>query len=420
MADNITLFQETHPSLESYWRSVILFGRNVASYKFALAKSLLEIAPTGKTEISLEELADPFSRHLCEHIAHSPRQVTSSGSKFLDTCRSYNDGTSTHDALLQATVKNGFNNVIDAFHIVNNGALPIEFYTKDYSSRTKKIILTDEIFKLQDTVFFDNFKKETESRWRLVETAWEQSISAGLLDIKYSELGDLLYIDTKKFRRKTVTSARAALNGYQKGKCFYCFDDISIGDENSNAYDAIVDGSDEYTEESENHSIIRVADDCMTYGDVPGTLLGADGRPLPNSSTTHHRIADSSRISEAADHNSDNGSLCDVDHFFPYTLQRYRTETNLNGVWNLVLTCKHCNRGDEGKFARVPASKYLDRLHARNEFLINSHHPLRETLMRQTGDTAADRITFLKTMYSFAINHLIHHWEVPPSGEPIF
>jgi len=60
MADNITLFQETHPSLESYWRSVILFGRNVASYKFALAKSLLEIAPTGKTEITLEELADPF------------------------------------------------------------------------------------------------------------------------------------------------------------------------------------------------------------------------------------------------------------------------------------------------------------------------------------------------------------------------
>ena len=28
MADSITLFQETQPSLESYWRSVILFGRN--------------------------------------------------------------------------------------------------------------------------------------------------------------------------------------------------------------------------------------------------------------------------------------------------------------------------------------------------------------------------------------------------------
>jgi hypothetical protein len=38
----------------------------------------------------------------------------------------------------------------------------------------------------------------------IVETAWEQNLSAGLLDIQYSELGDLLFIDAKRFRRKTV------------------------------------------------------------------------------------------------------------------------------------------------------------------------------------------------------------------------
>ena len=52
MADEIAKFQEEHPSLDSYWRSIILFGNNVASYKFALAKSLLEIAPTGKSVIT--------------------------------------------------------------------------------------------------------------------------------------------------------------------------------------------------------------------------------------------------------------------------------------------------------------------------------------------------------------------------------
>ena len=76
MTDGIEEFKEQYPSLDSYWRSIILFGRNVASYKFALAKSLLEIAPTGKTHITLEELSTPFSRHLCEHIAKSDR-VTS-------------------------------------------------------------------------------------------------------------------------------------------------------------------------------------------------------------------------------------------------------------------------------------------------------------------------------------------------------
>ncbi len=37
VADGIEEFKEQYPSLESYWRSIILFGRNVASYKFALA-----------------------------------------------------------------------------------------------------------------------------------------------------------------------------------------------------------------------------------------------------------------------------------------------------------------------------------------------------------------------------------------------
>ena len=35
-------FVDKNPSLSTYWRSVILLGRNTASYKFALAKSLLE------------------------------------------------------------------------------------------------------------------------------------------------------------------------------------------------------------------------------------------------------------------------------------------------------------------------------------------------------------------------------------------
>ena len=41
MKDGIEIFKEEHTSLESYWHSINLFGRNVASYKFAHAKSLL-------------------------------------------------------------------------------------------------------------------------------------------------------------------------------------------------------------------------------------------------------------------------------------------------------------------------------------------------------------------------------------------
>lgn len=345
MSDGIEEFKEQYPSLDSYWRSIILFGRNVASYKFALAKSLLEIAPTGKTVITLEELADPFSRHICQHIENAPKQATSQNSRFLQACKDFNAGKISHQQLIDTTVSLGFNNVIDAFHVVNNGAIPVEFYTKDYKRGNKKIILTDNVFKLQEMPYADNFTIETESRWNLVETAWELGISRNLLNVRYDEASQIFFVDSS-FRRKAVTSARGALNGYQKGKCFYCFDDI--------------------------------------------TVSGAEA------------------------------NTCDVDHFFPHTLQPLFPDVNLDGVWNLVLACPDCNRGSNGKFAKVPATKYLARLHKRNEFLISSHHPLRETIMRQTGMTEDIRRDFLMMVDRRAVNALIHRWDTPEKAPATF
>lgn len=48
-------FEEEYPSLESYWRAVILFGRNSASYKFSMAKSLIELIPSEKYYITIPE-----------------------------------------------------------------------------------------------------------------------------------------------------------------------------------------------------------------------------------------------------------------------------------------------------------------------------------------------------------------------------
>jgi hypothetical protein len=68
----MTAFTDTAPDLETYWRSIILFGRNVASYKFALAKSLIELGKRKQELILLEDLAEPFARHVCEHLKFRP------------------------------------------------------------------------------------------------------------------------------------------------------------------------------------------------------------------------------------------------------------------------------------------------------------------------------------------------------------
>lgn len=340
----IERFQQEYPSLDSYWRAVILFGRNVATYKFALGKALLTLADEGKTLVTAEELSIPYASELCQHLKLEDKQITSRSSTFLDACRKFNRQEISQSQLIQTTAAKGFNNVLDAFHIVNGIEIPERFFYKRSNSNSSGIILTDNVFKLCEVVNSQNFDAEIESRWRLVETAWSLNVPSNLLMVEYdSELNTLITQDAS-LRRKDITSVRTALNGYQKGKCFYCFGDIDATNESGG---------------------------------------------------------------------------CDVDHFFPHTLQSH-TNDNLDGVWNLVLSCPHCNRGTNGKFAKVPDIKYLERLNRRNNFLVNSHHPLRETIIRQTGNTDQERASFLRQKDSWAINHMVHRWHPEHEEPPVF
>jgi hypothetical protein len=78
------------------FRSVVLRGANVTSYKFALAKSILTLAESEAMSASLVDLAVPFSREVCEHLEQVDTQSTSSRSRFLDACRYFNAGTITN------------------------------------------------------------------------------------------------------------------------------------------------------------------------------------------------------------------------------------------------------------------------------------------------------------------------------------
>jgi hypothetical protein len=68
-------------------------------------------------------------------------------------------------------VKLGFNNVIDAFHVVNQQEIPVRFYADERKSSRKGIRVCDELFKLKQEFQAKNLPNETEARWRLVETA---------------------------------------------------------------------------------------------------------------------------------------------------------------------------------------------------------------------------------------------------------
>lgn len=275
----IAEFQEEFPSLESYWRSAILFGRNTSTYKFALARSLEDLAREDRTEVSLEELAVPYSHHMCEHLLEAPKQATGRPGKFIEACSAHNAGTVNEQELIDTSVSNGFSYVLDAFHNVNGAELPVRFFDVSGSGKSRHVTIDDNLFDTLEAA--PSVGDEAEARWKLVESAWEASISSSLISVSYDgESGTLLKPAEDGTRRKSLTSARAALNGYQEGQCFYCYGKIEIDGENS----------------------------------------------------------------------------CDVDHFFLHVLATALRGVNIDGVWNLVLACRECNRGEKGKFARVPAN----------------------------------------------------------------
>lgn len=340
-------FYEIEPTAENYWRAIILFGRNSASYKFALAKALFDFHSLGKTQITLEELALPYATHLCEHLKNHPKQGTNEHSTFLNKLRAFNKGEIKKDEMISHTVRYGFVNVLDAFHNVHSKEIGIRFFIEERNKKNA-IQLTDAFMLLGEQQQFANLVQETESRWRLVESAWENNLSRNLMLVEYEEEGCLL-IGVNAIRRTAVTSARPALNGYQKSRCFYCFREISI-------------------------------------------VFGSD-------------------------------NVAEVDHFFPHILKQCDNRKPIDGIANLVLACQECNRGEDGKFDRLPSIELLERLFNRNEYLITSHHPLRETLISQTGNTSEKRQTYLQDAYNCSTLHVGaggRKWQPKQHGVAIF
>jgi len=221
-------FKVDDPSLESQWRALILFGRNSATYKFAFAKSLLELIEDEVTTISLNDLAVPFVKNITNHLKDNDKQGSSNSSKFLNYCRAYNQGELEYSKLISYTEKLGFVNVIDAFQNLNGGQIPNLFYEKDYSKSNKQIVITDNLLKLKESFHFQNLEREAEARWKLVETAWNLKINPNLLEVKYDLDKSLFFLEDRFMKRVDITSVRDSLNGYQKGKCFYSALDISI------------------------------------------------------------------------------------------------------------------------------------------------------------------------------------------------
>ena len=199
------------------------FGRNVASYKFALGQALLELGVRQQTFVRLEDLAVPYAAAICEHLRVEDRQSTSAQSQFLDACRSCNRDELDATQLAEVTVRLGFANVIDAFHI-SRGGQPTQtrFFADERASR-QGITLTDHLLELANGQQSAVLPREVDARWNLVQMSWGLHLGARLVSFEMAPDEDAvdLYAPAR-LRRGPIAGVRDALSGYQDGRCAYC------------------------------------------------------------------------------------------------------------------------------------------------------------------------------------------------------
>jgi 5-methylcytosine-specific restriction endonuclease McrA len=314
------------------WRSILLFGKNTATYKFALGGALIEVTQTGSERITLEELAVPFSRRICEHLKIEDRQAVSASSQFIEACRRFNTQDIDLDELVSVTVAKGFNNVLDAFHVVGGEDVPSRFFTVEGLTKNRVLHPDDQLLRIE-TSKSAVLEGEVEARWRLVETAWSMGISSSLLDVHMDRATEQLIVRSDARVRKNIGGAKWAFNGYQDGKCFYCNIELDA--------------------------------------------------PDVSSTKTH------------------------VDHVIPFRLNTHFVDVDLDHVWNLVNACSECNLA---KHDKMPGASAVERVYQRNEYYIQSNHPLKDAIIRATGGNSPKRAEMVKHTFAKASELMPTKW----------
>jgi hypothetical protein len=192
---------------QDYWRAIVLYGNNVATYKIALADVLIAFARESKTQVTMPELADAFfHRYLARFANGQPQQSDPSRKTVLErTIEAYRAGQLTETAAVEQVARQGFNDVVPGFHTVNGAPVPLPFYEQTLAG----LVLTDALLELFGPAPRLDLQAEVASRWDLLEAAFAMHLPVEVLGTD----AHMLY-RTNGYERIDITSTRPVLNGY--------------------------------------------------------------------------------------------------------------------------------------------------------------------------------------------------------------
>lgn len=208
---------------KDYWRAIILYGLNTATYKIALGQSLFNFVNNNKTIVTIEELANEFFELYRDRVKRGMPQLNLPNRLTVmeRIINEFNLGKIDKTKVIEKISRNAFNDVIPRFHTVNKQQIDIQFY--EFTGN--KLILTDNAFKVLSQGNKSEINEELSSRWDLLEAAFMiKRENFELVNDKRQ-----IYIE-KGYERTNITKNIPVLNGYQNGICFYCGEKMDKGD----------------------------------------------------------------------------------------------------------------------------------------------------------------------------------------------
>ena len=207
---------------EDYWRSIILYGLNQATYKIALGKTLVSLSEKNLNHVPWDMLSLEFLEQYQKRLnveEPMPQQANPSRRTFMERAvRKLDLGSTDIDETIFNVGKEGFNDVIRRFHnIAKFTDFQGKFYSYDFG---KSITLTDNLHNVVDQHNKD-ILVELDSRWALLEGAF--TIKADNYELANEILDTYLL---KGEERKNLTNNIPFLQGYQGNICFYCAEPV--------------------------------------------------------------------------------------------------------------------------------------------------------------------------------------------------
>ena len=220
------------PTSKDFWRAIILYGRNMSTYKMGLGHLLINYADKNSQKIPLHELSEDFlnlyqnrvktgkpqgRRNIINGVEKGLTYVEQESQKILQ------DGKNKEKAV-NDVLKNSLENmVLKKFHTLFKRQIPEPFYLTTDSH----LILQDNLLNLFTDKQNSVMNSELSSRWDLLEFGFGNAQSDESL-----EIDENLEFVIQKRQRTQISRLRPVLNGYQNNTCFYCgtelFDPIHV------------------------------------------------------------------------------------------------------------------------------------------------------------------------------------------------